>query len=161
MKGTLAREAPLRTWQGQTYQYPRGAVIDFNGAGLVNRWVLPSGNPTTLDGVYQGTCSISGIGVFPIQFAARKGTFDGVSEETLFQLRYKGNYDSKGVISNGLLTGWIDDWDATTKQKVRWTVRGPITGNIDPTRSAGNASATTSDGKITKTGPWNAARVAP
>ena len=161
MKGTLARQAQLRTWQGQVYNYPRGAVVDFNGAGQVNRAVLPSGNPTGLDGVYQGTCSIAGLGAFPIKFTARKGAFEGLTEQDLFQLRYKGNYDLKGVISNGLLTGWVDDWDPTTKQKVRWTVRGPVTGNINPTGSAGDASATTSDGKITKAGPWNAARVAP
>ncbi len=161
MKGTLAREAQLKVWQGQVNNYPRGTVVDFNGAGQVTRAVLPGGSPTALDGVYQGSCIIVGMGTFPIRFTARNGAFEGLSEETLFQLRYKGNYDSKGAISNGLLTGWVDDLDATSNQKIRWTVRGPVTGNINPPGSAGNVSATTSDGKITKTGTWNAARVGP
>ncbi len=161
MKGTLAREAQLRTWDGKTNNYPKGTVVDFNGAGQVTRAVLPSGSPTAMDGAYQGTCSIVGIGSFPIRFTARNGAFEGLSDQNLFQLRYKGNYNSQGAISNGLLTGWIDDWDPTKNQKIRWTVRGPVTGNIKPTGSAGNVSATTSDGKITKTGTWNATRTGP
>lgn len=161
MKGTLAQSASLRTWDNKTNSYPIGTTVDFNGAGLVSRAVLPPGAVINIDGVYQGNCTIVGIGAFVFKFTARKGNFEGLTEQKKFHLRYKGNYDKNGRISNGILTGWVDNWNAAQKRNVRWTIRGPITGTMNPTRSGGNVSATTSDGKITRTGTWNSVRIAP
>ncbi|HWR57422.1 MAG TPA: hypothetical protein VN328_00920 [Thermodesulfovibrionales bacterium] len=158
MKGTLAQDAQLKTWDGKSNQYPKGTVVDFNGAGLVTRATMPAGATTTIDGVYTGTCAIVGIDTFPFKFTARKGVFQGSIDNKLYSLQWKGNYDANGKISNGVLTGWVDDWDTKTKKKLRWTVRGPVNGTINPAGARGTASATTSDGRITRSGNWNAVR---
>lgn len=161
MKGTIAQDATLRTWDNKTGRYPRGTAVDFNGAGLVTRAILPAGTATGVDGVYQGNCTITGIGTFTFRVTARKGSFEGLVEQKKFHLRFKGNYDTKGIIKNGLLSGWVEDWDPKQRRNVRWTVRGPITGTLGPVGSRGTVRATTSDGKITRTGTWTANRVAP
>ena len=158
MKGTLAQAASLRTYDGKTNSYPKGTIVDFNGNGLVTRAVLPPGAGKPVDGIYQGTCSITGIGVFPLTYAARRGVFEGLAEAKHYHLRFKGNYDAKGSIRNGILTGWVEDWNPQQKKFVRWTVRGPVTGTISAAGARGSVSATTADGAITRTGTWSANR---
>ncbi len=100
--------------QGMTTlkNYPKGTVLYFTGAGEVKRFVLPTGEPTDIDGLYEGTCNCDPseqVLRIPFSITARNGVFEGVSEvEKTCHLNYKGNYTKKGVITNGSLTGWAD-----------------------------------------------------
>lgn len=159
MRGTLAQQASLRTWDGKTNTYPKGATVDFNGAGLVTRAQSPSGVAAgNIDGNYNGTCNLMG-GLFNFNFTAKGGRFSGRIDKTGqdgYSLQWEGNYDKSGRISNGIITGFVHILQ--NGKWIRWTVRGPVTGIINPANSNGNASATTADGKNTRTGTWNAVK---
>ncbi len=155
MKGTLAQEATLKSWDGGSKTYPPGTLVDFNGAGLVTYAILPPAGPTQLDGLYNGTCTIVGIDTFPFSFRAINGVFNGSFNKILYSLQWQGNYDKGGNIQNGMMTGWVDVMEGG--QKMRWTVRGPIQGTIAAVASRGTLTITTADGKRTWTGTWTAA----
>jgi hypothetical protein len=155
MKGTLAQEATLKSSDGGSKTYPPGTLVDFNGAGLVTSAVLPPSGPTQLDGLYNGTCTIVGIGTFPFSFRASNGSFNGSQNQVLYSLQWQGNYDKAGNIQNGMMTGWVDVMEGG--QKLRWTVRGPIQGTIAAAASRGTLTITTADGNRTWTGTWTAA----
>lgn len=159
MKGTLAQEAALKSWNNQSKTYPAGSLVDFNGAGLVTRAILPPSDPSPQDGNYSGTCTIVGIGAFPFAFKAAGGFFSGGRDQTLFSLHWQGNFDKAGNILIGMITGWVDV--GTGEQKTRWTVRGPMQGTITPNLSRGNFSAVAADGNRTWTGTWTASTGAP
>ena len=59
MKGTLAVEATLRTWDGKNETCPAGSLVEFNGAGELIRWVKGAGKATALDGEYTGILELS------------------------------------------------------------------------------------------------------
>ncbi|MFC2157550.1 hypothetical protein ACFLT9_06905 [Acidobacteriota bacterium] len=155
MKGTLAKEATLKSWDGGSKTYPPGTLVDFNGAGLVTEAVLPPTGAPHMDGQYNGTCTIDGIGTFPFNFNASNGVFKGSIDKPLYSLQWQGNYDKAGTIQNGWMTGWVDVIEGG--QKTRWTVRGPIQGTITAAASRGTLSITTADGSQTWTGNWTAA----
>lgn len=160
MKGTLAQEATLKSWDGGSKTYPPNTLVDFNGAGLVTRAVLPPSDPTPLDGLYNGTCTVTGTNTSPFSsflfgFRASKGVFAGSHDAELYSLQWQGNYDAKGTILNGLMTGWVDVMEGG--QKIRWTIRGPIEGRLAAAAAGGTLTMTTADGKRTWTGSWTAA----
>lgn len=145
MKGTLAQEATLRTWDGKSETYPPGTLLEFNGAGEVIRAVLGSGAATTLDGDYTGTLELAcpegvwwlekGVSTktIPFDFTAKGGTFSGGHDAAPYSLKWQGNYDSTGKITKGMMTGWID-FDhpeyRDKEPKLRWTITGPIEGTL-------------------------------
>lgn len=160
MRGTLVQQATLKTWDGKTNTYPKGTTVDFNGAGLVTRAQAPAGNVIgNIDGTYNGTCNLMGD-LFNFNFTARGGRFSGRIDKTGaggYSLQWEGNYDNTGRISNGVITGFVHI--SQSGKWIRWTVRGPVTGIINPANSNGGAKATTADGKNTRTGTWNARKV--
>lgn len=160
MRGTLAQQATLKTLDGKTNTYPKGTTVDFNGAGLVTRAQLPPGVAVgNIDGNYAGTCNLMG-GLFDFRFTAKGGRFSGRIDKAGvdgYSLQWEGNYNNSGGISNGIITGFVHILQ--NGKWIRWTVRGPVTGIINPANSNGNASATTADGKNTRTGTWNAVKV--
>ncbi len=155
MNGTLAREATLKSRDGGSVTYPPGTLVDFDGAGLVTRAILPPSGSAERNGLYNGTCTIPGIDTFPFSFRAFNGVFNGSLDKTLYSLAWQGNYDKAGIIQNGLMTGWVDVVDGG--RKIRWTIRGPIQGTIAAAASIGTLSMTDADGNRTWTGNWTAA----
>ncbi len=160
MRGTLAQQAALRTWDGKTNNYPKGTTVDFNGAGLVTRAQAPAGVAAgNIDGNYNGTCNLMGS-MFNFNFIAKGGRFSGRIDKggpDGYSLQWEGNYDKSGRISNGIITGFVHVLQ--NGRWIRWTVRGPVTGIVNPANANGSATATTADGKNTRTGAWNAVRV--
>ena len=182
MKGTLAKEATLKSESGESKAYPPGTLVDFTGAGLLSRAVLPTAGPAVFDGLYTGTCTLT-LGdidpelkpmvdpaakletlrmwplVFPFDFKAAKGSFQGGFEAELLSLQWQGNYDAKGGIVNGILTGWVDF--KRGDEKVRCTVRGPIKGILAKAASRGTFRATSIDPFATVTGVWGITKFTP
>lgn len=160
MRGTLAQTAQLRTWDNKTNTYPKGTTVDFNGAGQVTRAQLPAGNPIgNIDGTYNGICNLIGE-TFNFNFTAKGGRFSGRIDKAGadgYSLQWEGNYDNTGRISNGVITGFVHVFE--NGRWIRWTVRGPVTGTINPANASGSATATTADGKNTRTGTWNAVKI--
>jgi Mg-chelatase subunit ChlD len=145
MKGTLAAEATLRSWNGKSDTYPPGTLVEFNGAGELIRAVLPGAGATALDGEYTGTLELGcpegvwwlekgkSFKILPFHFTAKDGTFAGGHDDRPYSLQWQGNYDATGKISNGMMTGWIDfDHPAYRhlEPKLRWTITGPIEGTL-------------------------------
>lgn len=160
MRGTLAQQAALRTWDGKTNNYPKGTTVDFNGAGLVTRAQAPAGAAVgNIDGVHNGTLVLGGTS-YTFNFTARGGRFSGRIDKAGpdgYSLQWEGNYDKSGRISNGIITGFVHVLQ--NGRWIRWTVRGPVTGIVNPANANGSTTATTADGKNTRTGAWNAVRV--
>jgi Mg-chelatase subunit ChlD len=145
MKGTLAVEATLRTWNGKTETCPVDSLVEFNGAGELIHWVKGTGKATTLDGEYSGTLELAcpegvwwlekGVSTkaIPFDFTAKGGTFSGGHDAAPYSLKWQGNYDSTGKITKGMMTGWID-FDhpeyRDKEPKLRWTITGPIEGTL-------------------------------
>ena len=148
MKGTLAKEASLRMWNGESKTFPAGSTVEFNGAGEVIRGVAASGEATALDGVYLGTLQLSCSATWldstmravPFNFVARGGALSGGFDEPPYSLQWKGNYDGAGKITTGMMTGWIDfkalrdphEYGPAfdPRDKLRWTITGSITGTL-------------------------------
>jgi hypothetical protein len=55
MSGTLAHEATLKSWSGDSQTYPPGTVVTFSGAGLITAVVLspPAGAGSSLVGTWK------------------------------------------------------------------------------------------------------------
>lgn len=169
MKGTLAGDATLRTWNGKMESCPAGSRVEFNGAGLLTRFVKGAGKATALDGEYAGTLELScpelwldvAVRTIPFCFTASGGEFSGGHEDEPYSLRWQGNYDETGKITKGMMTGWID-FRHELEGKLRWTITGPITGTLAAPASGTLSTFTSTDpdrlpGPIECSGTWTAA----
>jgi len=168
MKGTIAKEETLKSWDGKLTTYPPGTLVEWNGAGLVIRAVQPSGTSSSLDGTYTGSFTLScacnspqckapiaknaacpGVDTLtdpvPFVFTAKGGSFNGGKDAKEYSLQWQGNYDASGAIKNGTMTGWIDGCDKSN-EKLRWTITGPITGTLSAAGATGSLSIFTVPG---------------